>query len=119
MSKDNPSKRAHFFSTKELHDKPVVATMIWYRVGSRNEELGQTGKSHFSTYAFQGTDRYKKRDRLITLLNGGANNAFTWLDFTVIISPSLRTAGRRRLKSKRPHARTLFDEENSTRRSKS
>ena len=33
--------------TKELHDKPVVATMIWYRVGSRNEELGQTGKAHW------------------------------------------------------------------------
>jgi len=70
--------------TKELHDKPVVATMIWYRVGSRNEELGQTGKSHFLEHMlFKGTDRYKKGEiDLITHLNGGANNAFTWLDFT-------------------------------------
>jgi zinc protease len=70
--------------TKEMHDKPVVATMIWYRVGSRNEELGQTGKSHFLEHMlFKGTDRYKRGDiDLITLKNGGANNAFTWLDFT-------------------------------------
>ena len=70
--------------TKEMHDKPVVATMIWYRVGSRNEELGQTGKSHFLEHMlFKGTDRYKKGQiDLITHLNGGANNAFTWLDFT-------------------------------------
>src|ERR1051325_3033271 len=70
--------------TKELHDKPVVATVLWYRVGSRNEELGQTGKSHFLEHMlFKGTERYKKGEiDLITHVNGGANNAFTWLDFT-------------------------------------
>ncbi len=70
--------------TKELHDKPVVASVIWYRVGSRNEELGQTGKSHFLEHMlFKGTERYKKGEiDLITLKNGGSNNAFTWLDFT-------------------------------------
>ncbi|HEY3137261.1 MAG TPA: pitrilysin family protein [Blastocatellia bacterium] len=70
--------------TKELHDKPVVATMIWYRVGSRNEELGQTGKSHFLEHMlFKGTDRYQKGDiDLVTHVNGGVNNAMTWLDFT-------------------------------------
>lgn len=70
--------------TKESHDKPIVATVIWYRVGSRNEELGQTGKSHFLEHMlFKGTDRYRKGEiDLITLANGGANNAFTWLDFT-------------------------------------
>ncbi len=70
--------------TKEIHDKPVVATIIWYRVGSRNEELGQTGKSHFLEHMlFKGTDRYSRGEiDMITLKNGGANNAFTWLDFT-------------------------------------
>ncbi|HJZ68550.1 MAG TPA: pitrilysin family protein, partial [Blastocatellia bacterium] len=70
--------------TKELHDKPVVATMVWYRVGSRNEELGQTGKSHFLEHMlFKGTDRYQKGEiDLITHVNGGVNNAMTWLDFT-------------------------------------
>jgi zinc protease len=70
--------------SKEVHDRPVVASVIWYRVGSKNEELGQTGKSHFLEHMlFKGTDKYKKGDiDLITLRNGGANNAFTWLDFT-------------------------------------
>src|SRR5215468_9425746 len=70
--------------TKEAHAQPVVATMVWYRVGSRNEELGQTGKSHFLEHMlFKGTDRYKKGEiDLLTHLNGGSNNAFTWLDFT-------------------------------------
>ncbi|HLG16082.1 MAG TPA: pitrilysin family protein [Blastocatellia bacterium] len=70
--------------TKELHDKPLVATMMWYRVGSRNEEVGQTGKSHFLEHMlFKGTNRYKKGEiDQITLRNGGANNAFTWLDYT-------------------------------------
>jgi zinc protease len=70
--------------TKEMRDRPVVATMIWYRVGSRNEEFGQTGKSHFLEHMlFKGTDRYGKGEiDLLTQLNGGTNNAFTWLDFT-------------------------------------
>jgi zinc protease len=70
--------------TKELHDKPVVAAIIWYRVGSRDEELGQTGKSHFLEHMlFKGTPKYGKGEiDLLTLKNGGANNAFTWLDFT-------------------------------------
>src|SRR6185295_6154651 len=50
----------------------------------RNEEMGQTGKSHFLEHMlFKGTERFKKGeiDRL-TLKNGGGNNAFTSHDFT-------------------------------------
>src|SRR5262245_17922331 len=70
--------------TRELHASPIVAAMIWYRVGSRNEELGQTGKSHFLEHMlFKGTDRFKKGEiDLLTLKNGGSNNAFTSHDFT-------------------------------------
>ena len=70
--------------TKEVHTSPIVTNMIWYRVGSRNEELGQTGKSHFLEHMlFKGTDRFKKGEiDLLTLKNGGANNAFTSHDFT-------------------------------------
>src|SRR5437868_14483927 len=70
--------------TKEIHGKPIVSTIIWYRVGSRNEELGQTGKSHFLEHMlFKGTQKYGKGEiDLLTLKNGGANNAFTWLDFS-------------------------------------
>lgn len=70
--------------TRELHASPIVTSMIWYRVGSRNEELGQTGKSHFLEHMlFKGTDRFKKGEiDLLTLKNGGSNNAFTSHDFT-------------------------------------
>jgi zinc protease len=70
--------------TKEVHTSPIVTNMIWYRVGSRNEELGHTGKSHFLEHMlFKGTDRFKKGEiDLITLKNGGGNNAFTSHDFT-------------------------------------
>ncbi len=70
--------------TRELHTSPIVTSMIWYRVGSRNEELGHTGKSHFLEHMlFKGTDRFKKGQiDLLTLKNGGANNAFTSHDFT-------------------------------------
>src|SRR5438874_921835 len=70
--------------TKESHTSPIVTSMIWYKVGSRNEELGHTGKSHFLEHMlFKGTDRFKKGQiDLITLKNGGGNNAFTSHDFT-------------------------------------
>jgi zinc protease len=70
--------------TKEVHTSPIVTSMIWYRVGSRNEELGHTGKSHFLEHMlFKGTDRFKKGEiDLLTLKNGGGNNAFTAHDFT-------------------------------------
>src|SRR5688572_26114241 len=70
--------------TKEVHTSPIVTSMIWYRVGSRNEELGHTGKSHFLEHMlFKGTDRFKKGQiDLITLKNGSNNNAFTSHDFT-------------------------------------
>ena len=70
--------------TRELHTSPIVTSMIWYRVGSRNEELGQTGKSHFLEHMlFKGTSRFKKGQiDLLTLKNGGSNNAFTSHDFT-------------------------------------
>ena len=70
--------------TKEVHTSPIVTSMIWYRVGSRNEELGHTGKSHFLEHMlFKGTDRFKKGQiDLLTLKNGGGNNAFTSHDFT-------------------------------------
>ncbi|HEX5000237.1 MAG TPA: pitrilysin family protein [Terriglobia bacterium] len=70
--------------TKEMRSSPIVTTMVWYRVGSRNEEAGQTGKSHFLEHMlFKGTERFKKGQiDLLTLKNGGGNNAFTSHDFT-------------------------------------
>src|SRR4029078_8867490 len=70
--------------TKESHTSPIVTSMIWYRVGWRNEGLGHNGKSHFLEHMLlKGTDRFKKGEiDLITLKNGGGNNAFTSHDFT-------------------------------------
>jgi zinc protease len=46
--------------------------------------MGHTGKSHFLEHMlFKGTDRFKKGEiDLVTLKNGGSNNAFTSHDFT-------------------------------------
>lgn len=70
--------------TKEVHASPVVAFQVWYRVGSRNEELGNTGLSHLLEHMlFKGTKLLKKGeiDRLMRE-NGAVNNAGTWKDFT-------------------------------------
>jgi len=70
--------------TREIHASPTVATMLWYRVGSRHEEPGGTGRSHFLEHMlFKGTRRYGKGEiDLLTMKSGGSNNAFTSYDFT-------------------------------------
>ncbi|OYT71758.1 MAG: peptidase M16 [Chloracidobacterium sp. CP2_5A] len=69
---------------KEATSSPIVSAMIWYRVGSRNEPAGKTGLSHFLEHMmFKGTRRLGKGEiDHLTLVNGGRNNAFTWMDFT-------------------------------------
>ena len=63
---------------------PVVASTIWYRVGSRDEQTGQTGCSHLLEHMmFKGTDRYAKGEiDVLTSRMGGSNNAFTDHDTT-------------------------------------
>jgi zinc protease len=68
----------------ERHTDPVVAVMVWYRVGSRNEREHEAGVSHFLEHMmFKGTEKFGKGeiDRLTTML-GGSNNAFTSCDHT-------------------------------------
>ncbi len=68
----------------ERHHDPVVTVMIWYRVGSRDEEEREAGVSHFLEHMmFKGSRRFGKGeiDRVTTLL-GGSNNAFTAADHT-------------------------------------
>jgi len=68
----------------ENHKTPTVTCMIWYRVGSRHERSGETGRSHFLEHMlFKGTEVLKKGEiDLLTMKNGGSNNAFTSYDFT-------------------------------------
>lgn len=68
----------------ERHADPVVAVMLWYKVGARNEREHEAGVSHFLEHMmFKGSPHFPKGeiDRLTTTL-GGSNNAFTSSDHT-------------------------------------
>ncbi|MBZ0310010.1 MAG: insulinase family protein, partial [Anaerolineae bacterium] len=69
---------------KELHSAPLISFWVFYRVGSRNEQTGQTGISHWVEHMmFKGTPRYPAGvlDREIDR-NGGIWNAQTSFDYT-------------------------------------
>lgn len=66
------------------HRSPVVTSMVWYRIGSSDEELGTTGVSHVLEHMmFKGTTRYPAGEfSRIIALQGGQENAFTGRDYT-------------------------------------
>src|SRR5262245_50435488 len=69
----------------EDHRAPVVSLQVWYKVGSRNEQLGLTGISHLLEHLmFRGTPKYGSGEfsRLVQE-RGGSHNAFTAEDNTV------------------------------------
>jgi len=69
----------------ENHKSPAVTFQVWYRVGSRNEEDGKSGLSHFLEHMmFKGTPKVgpEEYSRIIAR-NGGRSNAFTSSDITV------------------------------------
>jgi zinc protease len=66
---------------------PVVAFMVLYRVGSRNEAVGHTGATHLLEHMlFKGTPTYNKQNgtQIASVLQrqGGVFNADTWFDRT-------------------------------------
>lgn len=66
---------------------PVVAFMITYHVGSRNEGVGLTGATHFLEHMmFKGTARFHKKQgtSVFNVLQrvGARINATTWFDRT-------------------------------------
>ncbi|MEX1024131.1 MAG: pitrilysin family protein [Planctomycetota bacterium] len=68
----------------ERKGAPAVASLLFYRVGARNETEREAGVSHFLEHMmFKGSKNYGKGevDRLTTQL-GGQNNAFTGYDHT-------------------------------------
>lgn len=69
---------------KEDHRAPVVASMVWYKVGSSYEYDGITGISHVLEHMmFKGTDKYEPGEfSRIIAENGGRENAFTSADYT-------------------------------------
>jgi zinc protease len=70
---------------KAIPGASSVTTMVAYRVGSADEDLDQTGLSHYLEHLmFKGTDKIKPGDiDRVTFRNGGANNAYTSEDCTI------------------------------------
>ena len=68
----------------EEHKAPTAVVQVWYRVGSRNEELGKTGLSHLLEHLmFKGTEKVGPEEySKIIQRNGGNENAFTGNDST-------------------------------------
>lgn len=68
-------------------ETPVATFMVTYKVGSRDEVLGETGATHFLEHMmFKGTDQYSKKSGT-TIFNalqskGARVNATTWNDRT-------------------------------------
>jgi zinc protease len=66
------------------HRAPVVTHMIWYQVGSADEEPGRSGLAHFLEHLmFKGTEKIPPGEfSKIVAANGGQDNAFTSQDAT-------------------------------------
>ena len=69
---------------KEDHRAPTAAHMVWYRIGSMDEQNGTTGVAHALEHMmFKGTTSLKPGEfssRVAAL--GGRENAFTSKDYT-------------------------------------
>ena len=68
----------------EDHRAPVVTHMVWYKVGSADEQAGHSGIAHFLEHLlFKGTEKHPEGEfRRIIEANGGSDNAFTSYDYT-------------------------------------
>jgi zinc protease len=66
------------------HRAPVVTHMIWYRVGSADEQPGKSGLAHFLEHLmFKGTKQNPSgRFSQVLAEIGGQENAFTSQDYT-------------------------------------
>ncbi|MBS9477354.1 M16 family metallopeptidase [Ancylobacter radicis] len=66
------------------HRAPVVTHMVWYRVGSADEQAGKSGIAHFLEHLmFKGTEKHPVGEfsQVVGKL-GGQENAFTSQDYT-------------------------------------
>jgi zinc protease len=70
---------------QEDHAIPSVAMYFFFRVGSRNEQPGTTGLSHFFEHMmFNGAKKYGPKQFDVQMEKaGGNNNAYTSTDVTV------------------------------------
>jgi zinc protease len=64
---------------------PIVTHMVWYKIGSADEQPGKSGIAHFFEHLmFKATSNHPagEFDRAVSAI-GGSNNAFTSYDYTV------------------------------------
>ncbi len=69
---------------KEVHTVPLISVSCWYRVGSKDEQIGSTGISHWVEHMnFKGTRSFS-RDQMKSVIEdaGGYWNGYTSLDQT-------------------------------------
>jgi zinc protease len=68
----------------ENHRSPIATQMVWYKVGSADEQRGKTGIAHFLEHLmFRGTKETPPGAfSRIVAQNGGRDNAFTTTDYT-------------------------------------
>ncbi|MDD2903390.1 MAG: pitrilysin family protein [Syntrophales bacterium] len=88
---------------------PIISVQVWYRVGSRNEELGKTGISHLTEHLmFKGTEKIgpKEFTRMVQK-PGGSDNAFTSRDYTAYFENGPKTELRRWLEMEADRMRGL------------
>lgn len=66
------------------HRVPAVSHMLWFRIGSADEERGMSGLAHYLEHMlFKGTDKLKVGEySQVVSKHGGDHNAFTSYDFT-------------------------------------
>ncbi len=99
----------------EEHSFPVASSMVFYKVGSRNENIGETGLSHLVEHLlFEKVGRFRKGEMGATIArNGGMFNGFTSDDFTVFfetVSPS-KLPLTLQIEAERMHAATFTAED--------
>jgi zinc protease len=74
------------------HRAPVITHMIWYRVGSADEDAGRSGIAHFLEHLmFKGTAKNPSGRFSETVAEiGGQENAFTSQDYTAYFQRTSR-----------------------------
>ena len=95
----------------EDHSLPVVSTMVWYKVGARNETPGLTGLSHILEHMlFQTVGHFRKGEMGATVVRaGGQFNGFTSDDFTAFYEtlPPSKLDLALKIESERMHSATF------------
>ncbi len=79
---------------QEAHAAPLVSVWCWYKVGSRDEDPGLTGVSHWVEHMnFKGSTNIP-RDQMKGIIEryGGSWNGYTWIDQTTYTETATKDA---------------------------